>query len=324
MDNSDFAIRAVIVSLALICWLSICVVACCCRAICSCHTSRKGASKQVRNYRMKHLNAAWDDLETGLWDRSANAQPANIAQVPKAECVVLDIDEDTEPAAFARLVDVILLPASSVAAVIVRINSGGGPVDKYGALYQSMIRLREDPRIVHLRACVDECAASGGYLVACPAHHIQANPLATVGSIGVVSQAFNVTALLNKVGVHVDTFSAGKNKVAYNPFAHNDDATMEFERAELAIVHDAFKYAVATYRPLVDLAQVSTGQAWLGCDSLGLGLIDSVASSNEYILSLQQTHEIRRLFKRDEDRPNGILRGAMGFAKGLFSYRRRQ
>lgn len=51
--------------------------------------------------------------------------------------------------------------------------------------------------------CVDEVAASGGYLMACVADHIVASPFAMLGSIGVISTMPNFYERLKREGVEV-------------------------------------------------------------------------------------------------------------------------
>jgi serine protease SohB len=65
---------------------------------------------------------------------------------------------------------------------------------------------------VRLTVCIDELAASGGYLMACIADHIVCSPYAAVGSIGVVAQQPNVAERLEREGIEFITTTAGKWK----------------------------------------------------------------------------------------------------------------
>jgi ClpP class serine protease len=58
-------------------------------------------------------------------------------------------------------------------------------------------------RGLRLTVCVDEVAASGGYLMACVADHIVASPFAMMGSIGVISTMPNFYERLKREGVEV-------------------------------------------------------------------------------------------------------------------------
>jgi serine protease SohB len=52
--------------------------------------------------------------------------------------------------------------------------------------------------------CVDEVAASGGYLMACVADKVVASPFAILGSIGVVSSMPNFSDRMKREGVIVE------------------------------------------------------------------------------------------------------------------------
>ena len=99
--------------------------------------------------------------------------------------------------------------------VIILINSGGGTVTGYGLAAEQLRRLKEAG--IKVTVCVDEVAASGGYLMACVADHIAASPFSTIGSIGVLSPQFNVFDLMKKWGI-----SAGKFGFR-GPFLYTDD-----------------------------------------------------------------------------------------------------
>ena len=97
----------------------------------------------------------------------------------------------TGHAAFARKITAALLAArAGQDEVVVTIQSPGGLVSAYGLMAAQMQRVRQAG--VQLTACVDQVAASGGYMMAVAANTIIAAPFAVVGSIGVVAQVPNV------------------------------------------------------------------------------------------------------------------------------------
>jgi protease IV len=91
---------------------------------------------------------------------------------------------------------------SSAAAVLVVVNSPGGTVPGSEALHEGIRRLAEKKPVV---AVVNGLAASGGYIAAMGADRIVARQTALVGSIGVIFQTPNVSQLLDRVGVKVET-----------------------------------------------------------------------------------------------------------------------
>src|SRR5262249_1637850 len=85
-------------------------------------------------------------------------------------------------------------------AVALVINSpGGSPVQSH--LIFKRIRALAEEKKVPVIACVEDVAASGGYMLACAADEIVADASSIVGSIGVVGGSFGFNRLLDKVGV---------------------------------------------------------------------------------------------------------------------------
>jgi serine protease SohB len=76
--------------------------------------------------------------------------------------------------------------------VVLVLESPGGSASDYGLAAAQLVRLRDAG--VPLTVCVDRVAASGGYLMACAATpgRLLAAPWAVVGSVGVVSQSWEV------------------------------------------------------------------------------------------------------------------------------------
>ena len=70
--------------------------------------------------------------------------------------------------------------------VLLVLNTGGGTVTGYGLAAAQLERLKEAG--LHVTVCVEEVAASGGYLMACVADRILASPFAVLGSIGVITE----------------------------------------------------------------------------------------------------------------------------------------
>ena len=85
-------------------------------------------------------------------------------------------------------------------------------VAKFLRRYISFLNVpKKDP------AAASTLAASGGYYISCAAETIYANRNTLTGSIGVIaSQSVDMTELLKKLGVKVETITAGKNKNMLN------------------------------------------------------------------------------------------------------------
>ena len=102
-------------------------------------------------------------------------------------------------------------------AVALLINSPGGSAVQSHLVFQRIRQLsREKERPVI--AFVEDVAASGGYMIACAADEIVADPSSIVGSIGVIGASFGFTKLIEKIGVERRIYTSGTNKAMLDPF----------------------------------------------------------------------------------------------------------
>lgn len=180
-----------------------------------------------------------------------------------------------------REVSAVLGAAREEDEVVVRVESAGGMVHGYGLGASQLVRVRD--RGLRLTVAVDKVAASGGYLMATVAHHILAAPFAVVGSIGVVAQIPNVHRLLKRHAVDVEVHTAGQFKRTLDVLGENTEQGREKLREELRDLHALFQEFVGVWRPNVDLATVSTGEAWYGQRALDRALVDELVTSDEYL-----------------------------------------
>ena len=84
----------------------------------------------------------------------------------------------------------------STEAVVLRIDSGGGPVTSSEELYLAVNRTAAEMPVV---AYVEGAAASGGYFGIAPADHIYVKPSSIVGSIGVIATLPSVLEQQNDI-----------------------------------------------------------------------------------------------------------------------------
>ena len=114
------------------------------------------------------------------WDPGEGVPlPRNAARATSKRAFVLDFEGDTQPAQVASLREEVTAIVHSADAargdtVIVRLVSGGGSVTGYGLAMAQLLRLKEAG--IHLTICVEQVAASGGYMMACVADRIVASP----------------------------------------------------------------------------------------------------------------------------------------------------
>jgi serine protease SohB len=144
-------------------------------------------------------------------------------------------------------------------------------------------------RKIPLTVCVDQVAASGGYMMACVADRILAAPFALVGSIGVVAQVPNVNRLLKKNNIDFEEITAGEFKRTVSVFGEITEAGREHFRTKLDSTHDAFKRFVGDSRPKVDVEKLGNGDVWLASEAVALGLVDELSTADDYLFRARQS-----------------------------------
>lgn len=176
----------------------------------------------------------------------------------------------------------ILQAAESGDEVILVLESPGGLVHGYGHAASQLLRVRQAG--LKLTVCVDEVAASGGYLMASVAHQILAAPFAIIGSIGVVAQVPNFFRVLKKNDVDFKEYTAGDYKRTVSLFGEITEKGEKKFVDQLEQTHDLFKRFILQFRPQLDLQTVATGEYWYGDQAIRLGLIDKIQTSDDYVL----------------------------------------
>ncbi len=243
----------------------------------------------TKKLKRKHKDAdEEDDFQKAKQKREAYLQELKEKEAQGIFCpknlFVLNFNGGSKGSEVKRLrkeIDALLDVATPKDEVIVNLTSPGGMVNSYGLLSSQLARIRQ--KNINLVCTVDSVAASGGYLMATVANKIVAAPFAYIGSIGVIASMPNFKRFLDKHEVDYEQVTAGHYKRTLTMFGENtDDARAKF-KAELEVIHERFKEQVLKYRPQVDIDKVSTGEYWLAVDAQKLGLVDEIATSDEYI-----------------------------------------
>jgi serine protease SohB len=189
-------------------------------------------------------------------------------------------------------VTAILSVANQNDEVFVRLESGGGMVHGYGLASSQLQRLKDNN--IPLTIAVDKVAASGGYMMACIADKIISAPFAILGSIGVIAQIPNFNKVLKKHDIEFEQLTAGDYKRTLTMFGENDDKGREKFKQELQETHDLFKHFVSDHRPSIDIEKVATGEHWYGLQAIELNLVDTISTSDDYLLSqLDNRHIVK-------------------------------
>src|SRR5580692_11308676 len=180
-------------------------------------------------------------------------------------------------ASVARMLDK-AFAVRNAPAVALAINSpGGSPVQSH--LIFRRIRELAAEKNRRVIAFVEDAAASGGYMIACAADEIIADPHSVVGSIGVVGGSFGFDKLIAKIGIDRRLYTSGEHKAMLDPFLPENPGDVERLKKLQREIHDGFIGLVKSRRggkltgPENDLF---SGEYWTGTRGLELGLIDSI------------------------------------------------
>lgn len=124
--------------------------------------------------------------------------------------------------------------------------------------------------------------ASGCYYIAAAADKIYADPSSIVGSIGVIGGGFDVTGLMDKLGIKRRLKTAGSNKGMGDPFTPETPEQAKIWESMLSDTHQEFIKAVKLGRgeKLKDkeYPDVFSGRVYTGLEAKKVGLIDDFGS----------------------------------------------
>lgn len=216
---------------------------------------------------------------------------------------------------------------AKVRALIVRINSPGGTVAGGEALFSWLRIIAQTKPVVAVMA---EIAASGGYMAALGADYIVARAGSLTGSIGVIMQSTDISALLDKIGVKPEAIRSRPLKGQPSPLEPMTPEVREATQAVVMDFYDLFVDMVAERRamPREQAVVLSDGRVYTGRQAKEMGLIDALGGEAEARLWLAETHGIPpslpvRKVEIEDDEPvwRRLISGVIG--KTLLSERLR-
>ncbi len=171
-----------------------------------------------------------------------------------------------------------------VKAIVLRIDSPGGSAAASEEIWQILHRAgAKKPLTVSMGAE----AASGGYYIATAGKSITLDPGTIAGSIGVVGGKIVLAGLFKTIGLHVETFSRGKNVGLF-------DSTTAFSPAERLFVTRLMRktYGLFTHRVMqargkhiANISKVARGRLFVGRAAIQAGLADRIGSLENVVLA---------------------------------------
>lgn len=149
-------------------------------------------------------------------------------------------------------------------------------------IYQAVRELRKKKKVV---ASMGAVAASGGYLVACGAEKIMANPGTITGSISALMHFANIEELLKKVGVKSQVVKSGKFKDMGSPLREMTAEEKELLQLVVDDIFDHFLDIIVKERkiPKEKLKEMADGRIFTGRQAKALGLVDELGGLDEAV-----------------------------------------
>jgi len=166
------------------------------------------------------------------------------------------------------------IEASTAETVILWFRSPGGISSGMSEAAGALRKLSETRHVV---AFTDDLMASAAYWLASQADSIHATPSAQVGSIGVYMAFYDFTAYLEKSGVSLNLFKAGRLKAMGLPGNPLSDEEREFLQERVDEAYHNFKSEVTAQRFIDD--STMQGQTFSGTQAMDRNLVDSFHSS---------------------------------------------
>jgi serine protease SohB len=170
-------------------------------------------------------------------------------------------------------------------AVGLLINSPGGSAVQSHLIFQRIRQLSEEKKRPVI-AFVEDVAASGGYMIACAADEIVADPSSIVGSIGVIGASFGFAKLIDKIGVERRIYTSGTNKAMLDPFLPENPEHVARLKAIQEDIHASFIDLVKSRRGArltAPEAELFTGEYWAAKKGIGYGLVDRTGDMRSFL-----------------------------------------
>ncbi|RAI43932.1 S49 family peptidase [Rhodoplanes roseus] len=170
-------------------------------------------------------------------------------------------------------------------AVALLINSPGGSAAQSHLIFRRIRQLAEEKELPVI-AAVEDVGASGGYMIACAADEIVADPASIVGSIGVIGATFGFDKAIARLGVERRIYTAGENKSSLDPFLPENPEDVARIRAIQSEIHALFIDLVRSRRGARLSGPEKTlfsGEYWTASTALGHGLVDRLGDLRSYL-----------------------------------------
>ncbi|MCX8052165.1 MAG: signal peptide peptidase SppA, partial [Armatimonadetes bacterium] len=178
-------------------------------------------------------------------------------------------------------------------AVIIRVNSAGGSAAGSQEIYDEINRVRKSGKPVY--CSMGSVAASGGYYIASACDKIYADASTVTGSIGVIFETADLSALFKKIGFNPQVIKSGKFKDIGSPNRAMTPEERKLLTGMLMEIYEQFVKAVSDGRrmPVSEVRKIADGRVLTGRQALKAGLIDEIGGLQEATVALARAVGIK-------------------------------
>lgn len=168
-----------------------------------------------------------------------------------------------------------------IRALVVRVDSPGGSALASDVMWRELcIVAKKKPVFVSMV----NVAASGGYFTSgIKGVQIWASPTTLTGSIGVVGGKFEISGLLDKLGIKRDGVDSGPRAGFHSPTRPWSSADLVKVERDIDASYRDFVSKMADARGMTfdELHAVAQGRVWTGRQALGVKLVDHLGGLHE-------------------------------------------
>lgn len=166
--------------------------------------------------------------------------------------------------------------------IVLDIDSGGGSAYSCfeSALYCKQLAKDNGIKIV---TYVDGMAASAAYAWAAIADEIVMNPMAEVGSIGVVVQLQNINRMKTAMGIDTTYLYAGANKIPFDKEGGFTETFLAEMQEKISYLYEVFVEFAAEMRDIsTEVVRGTEASTYMPEQAIKIGLADSMMTKDEF------------------------------------------
>lgn len=181
----------------------------------------------------------------------------------------------------------------TIKAIVLRVNSPGGGVYESAELTDKIIEVKKE-RDIPVYTVMENMAASGGYYIAANSEKIYAQAETITGSIGVIMQGFNVSELLDKLGIEDRTIKSGDFKDLGSMTRENSSEELAIMQSLVDNMYERFIDTVEAGRKLNrdEIYKLADGRIYDGAQAVGNGLVDELGYFDDALMDLRKSYSL--------------------------------